>query len=506
MKKSQFDWLSVFFAISASIIGIVVLYGGGGIGETQAIKKIIWLFLGLIVMFTLRFVNYQIYGSYSFIFYLISIILLVLTLVPFIGTKVKGARSWIRFFDIGFQPTELAKLAFVFFLSKYLTIKDRNISGFQELIVPFTITAIPMILIALQPDLGYAIMFLPLLFLMLFIGGANLLLLFSLAFIGFSIFFLPMYIEYHKFIMVDDIYTYLRDSRFQLADAVRILNFDVWQYVERPELAQGTTSKDSLFNWAVKTVTQKENIIAFKKASIEVMKMDPNFLRDFLNNTLNMVYVIIFFFIVYLLSILFLFLTSKKWIKPLVNMSLILFIGLGSSLLLKNFFYFKPHQVIRIVSFANPENFPKGAGYQLRHSLIAMGSGKINGKGIFQGDMTRGDVPFLPEWHNDFIFSVIGEQLGFVGASLALFFLLAIIIRGTIISLQSKDNFGALLASGITIIFFLHIFINIGITVGFFPVTGIPLPFISSGGSNMISSFIGLGILLNINARRFINV
>ena len=119
--------------------------------------------------------------------------------------------------------------------------------------------------------------------------------------------------------------------------------------------------------------------------------------------------------------------------------------------------------------------------------------------------MTKGAVPFLPEWYNDFIFSVIGEQLGFWGTSLTLILLFLIIVRGVIIAIQSKDEFGSLLASGITVIFFLHVMINIGIAVGLFPVTGIPLIFISSGGSNMISSFIGLGILLNINDRRFIN-
>ena len=189
----------------------------------------------------------------------------------------------------------------------------------------------------------------------------------------------------------------------------------------------------------------------------------------------------------------------------LANFFLILSLSLSSYMISTYFVNFKTHQVVRIVSFANPEKFQRGAGYQLRHSLITLGSGKLQGKGILEGDMTKGAVPFLPEWHNDFIFSVIGEQLGFWGTSLSLVFLFLIIFRGVFIAIQSKDEFGSLLASGITIIFFLHIAVNIGISVGLFPVTGIPLIFISSGGSNMVSSFIALGILLNINDRRFIN-
>ena len=182
-----------------------------------------------------------------------------------------------------------------------------------------------------------------------------------------------------------------------------------------------------------------------------------------------------------------------------------MFLSLGSAFIVHKFFHFKTHQIIRIVSFANPDKFQKGAGYQLRHSLITLGSGQLTGKGFFNGDMTKGDVPFLPEWYNDFIFSVVGEQLGFLGTSFTLLILLGLILRGTTIALQSKDDFGSLLASGLTAILFLHVFINIGINLGLLPVTGIPLIFISSGGSNMISSFVILGILSNIHARRFIN-
>ena len=119
--------------------------------------------------------------------------------------------------------------------------------------------------------------------------------------------------------------------------------------------------------------------------------------------------------------------------------------------------------------------------------------------------MTKGDTPFLPEWYNDFIFSVVGEQLGFWGSAMLLLLLFGLILRAINIAVTSKDDFGAMLASGIALIFFLHVFINIGISVGLLPVTGIPLSFVSYGGSHMLLCFVCVGILINIYRRRFIN-
>ena len=158
------------------------------------------------------------------------------------------------------------------------------------------------------------------------------------------------------------------------------------------------------------------------------------------------------------------------------------------------------------MSFANPDKFPKGAGYQLRHSIITIGSGQIFGKGFGQGDMTKGEISFLPEWYNDFVFSVVGEQFGLFGCTMVLLLLFGLIARGMSITWRSKDQFGLLLAGGITAILFLHVAINVGITMGLLPVTGIPLVFVSYGGSNLVFTFASIGILLNIYTRRFTNI
>ena len=352
----RLDWSLISAATILSILGIIVLYGGGITGEVQAYKKIIWLFLGLTFMVLFRYINYQLLGSYSMIIYGVSILILLLTLVPFIGTETKGARSWIRFFDIGFQPTELAKLALVIFLAKYLSYKEADIDRFKELLVPFALTVLPIILIAMQPDLGYAVIFLPTLFLMLFIGGANISILFGLFFVGFTILFIPMYLEYHKFILVEDIRQILQEEHFKLADAVRILNFDLWKYLGSDNLKEIHSKADSLYQWALKTVALDENQIILRESIDKLYKENPIFLRDFLQDNTNIIITVIFSLGFFAVITIFIFFTRRKWLQSAANFFLILSLSLSSYIISTYIVNFKTHQVIRIVSLQTLRN------------------------------------------------------------------------------------------------------------------------------------------------------
>lgn len=508
MKNFKIDYIILFFAFSLTLIGTLTIYGGTENSGFLVMRKLIWMSLGIILMFLFAFyerLNYQIIGSYAFILFGVIIFILIITLIPFIGTKVKGARSWIRIAGLGFQPAEFAKLILIFTLARYLVLKETQIQNVKELWIPFLMTLTPIFFIAAQPDLGSAFLLIPLLFSMLYIGGASVSLLSGFAIIGFFTLFVPLYLEYQKYIMVDDIYDHLKDSHFKIADAVRILNFEVWHFIENVSDSAPAT-KDTLRKWAIKIISIPENQKIFYSAVQEIENNKPNFLKDFLSNDTVFIIMIIISSISYLIAMFFRYFSRIRWIRFLSITSLIIALSFSGSFLLRKMVTFKPHQVTRIVSFANPDKFPKGAGYQLRHSLISLGSGQITGKGMFNGDMTRGETPFLPEWNNDFIFSVIGEQFGFIGVVITLILFFGLIIRGIIIAIQSKDDFGSLLAGGITFLFFYHIIINIGITMGLFPVTGIPLVFLSSGGSNLIMSYIALGILMNINARKYINI
>jgi rod shape determining protein RodA len=162
--------------------------------------------------------------------------------------------------------------------------------------------------------------------------------------------------------------------------------------------------------------------------------------------------------------------------------------------------YLEDYQKSRILIFLNPEMDPMGAGYQIIQSKRAVGSGMMWGQGLYQG--TQSQYGFLPERHTDFIFSVIAEELGFIGTAflMALFFIL--LVKCIKIAMNARDDFGMFLVIGVVFMLAFHIIINIGMTIGLFPVTGKPLPFISHGGTFMLTNFIAIGLVLNVNMRR----
>jgi rod shape determining protein RodA len=162
--------------------------------------------------------------------------------------------------------------------------------------------------------------------------------------------------------------------------------------------------------------------------------------------------------------------------------------------------FLKDYQLNRLIAFINPNIDPQGIGYNIIQSKIALGSGQFTGKGLFGG--TQNQLNFLPEKHTDFIFSVIGEEFGFIGAFVVIVLFFILIWQLFNIAVQAKDNYGRLVVSGIIAMFFFHIVENIGMTMGLMPITGIPLPFISYGGTSMVTSIIAIGIALNINIRK----
>jgi rod shape determining protein RodA len=162
----------------------------------------------------------------------------------------------------------------------------------------------------------------------------------------------------------------------------------------------------------------------------------------------------------------------------------------------------KGYQKQRIMTFLQPEEDPLGAGYHIIQSKIAIGSGMINGKGFRNG--TQNALSFLPEQHTDFIFSVLSEEWGFIGSGIVLILLLLVILKGLNIAYGCKDPFGTILSVGITAFIFWEVFINVGMVMGLMPVVGVPLPFISYGGSATISVLVGMGLLLNVGMRRFL--
>src|SRR5947209_4937028 len=193
-----------------------------------------------------------------------------------------------------------------------------------------------------------------------------------------------------------------------------------------------------------------------------------------------------------------LFLAGIGWRKALV-------IGiLGAMMIVPVWKYgLKDYQKARLTSFENPENDPKGSGYQVQQSLIAVGAGGVWGKGAAKGTQTQGQ--FLPIPHTDFIFAAWSEEHGFVGAIVMLLLYFMVLMRLISNAQTAPDRGGTYLVMGVVAIITFHILVNVGMVVGWMPVTGIPLPLMSYGGSSVLFTFLALGIVMNVRMRRFVN-
>jgi len=206
-----------------------------------------------------------------------------------------------------------------------------------------------------------------------------------------------------------------------------------------------------------------------------------------------------YFFLVWMLIVLGVLYFSKKTLLIIIGLFILnISVGVMTPYLWNKL---KPYQQQRILSVLDPQKDPKGTGYQVLQSLNAIGSGGTNGKGFMKGTQTQ--LRFLPEQHNDFIFSVLGEESGFAGVSITLLLFFLLILRMIIIAASMKGKFESLIVIGFASIIMFHVFVNTGMTVGLMPVTGLPLPLLSSGGSFLICMMMMIGITLNVAYDRY---
>ncbi|HOT43901.1 MAG TPA: rod shape-determining protein RodA [Spirochaetota bacterium] len=430
---SKIDYALVIAVVLTVFIGILMIYSAGfdpidKVNNGLYRKQLLWFIFGFILMIGLAIVNYQSLGEFSLHIYVILIILLIITTI--FGTPVRNTRAWLNFGVFSIQPSEFMKLGLVIILAKYLEIRERDITRLRELVVPALLTFIPMLIILKQPDFGTAIIFIPILLTMLFVGGADISHLLSIVLIATIAMVVPMVLTYREWIG-----------------------------------AEGS-----------------------------------NFLLDFFQDVNLLLVVSGVLLLVTLVTFVLHFFSVKKFLRKIYIPGAVISLGLMTSVVIQKLF--KVYQKRRILVFLNPDLDPQGSGYNIIQSKIAIGSGGFFGKGFLKGSQSQ--LGFLPEKSSDFIFSVVAEEWGFFGALVLLALFGFIIFRCVQTAFESKDKFGALLASGIGTILFFHILINIGMAVGIMPVTGLPLCFVSYGGSNLMMSMICIGIMLNIRARKFV--
>lgn len=349
-------WRIVSVAAGLVLIGVVAIYSasfrmGGGFAAKQAT----WTLIAVCAFFSAAWVGYRFFLNVSYLFYGLTIVLLVF--VPLFGETYLGANRWISLGPFQLQPSELCKIATILILAQYLANRTALSEQKRSFFVTLALVAVPVGLILKQPDLGSALVFLPVLFAILFFWGFRIRYLVFLAMLGIS-------------------------------------------------------------------------------------------MAPFLWHTL------------------------------------------------------KPYQQKRLLVFFNPSVDPIGASYTAIQSKIAVGSGGLIGKGWLRGTQTQLD--FVPEHHTDFIFSVIGEEFGFAGSIviIALFgFLLLYVFE---IMEHTTDLKARLLAIGIAAFLFFQVFVNIGMTIGLAPITGLTLPLVSYGGSSLVTTFFALGLLVSVYKERSI--
>ena len=430
-RLAEIDFSLLFSAILLTTFGILFIYSSGitstGIlVSNEYIKQIIWAIFGIAIALFLSLLDYR--RVYDFSFYLYIGVLALLIYTRMFGRLVNGARAWIGIGSFGIQPSEFAKIATILFLARYLDASNRAHNDLRRFLISCMIVAAPVLLILLQPDLGTALVFIPILLVMTFIAGIRIrYVLYATTLIGLTGFLtvLPLW------------QTYILKGAFP-----SLMVLDNPRVVIVLVISLGLISLIALYGFR-------------------------RYRRTY------------FFWIIYAASI---------GIFSLIG-------SFGAHKVLKDY------QIMRLIVFLDPNVDPRGSGWNIIQSVTAIGSGGFIGKGYLQG--TQSHYRFLPQQSTDFIFSIFSEEWGFLGGILVFSLFLLISLRLVRIMKTTSDPYGAYIAGGLSAIYSFHFLINVGMTMGVMPITGIPLLFMSYGGSSLLSAMIGIGLALSVYIRRY---
>lgn len=442
-------WLMVFS------VGFEEFRVGEGVSflSTSAGKQAIWIGICALIFAFIMLLDWKFWQTFAYAIYAISIGLLVLVL--FLGTNIKGATSWFTFGGFSFQPSEIAKFGAALALSGFLSSYSTDLRKTRSQLISLTIIVTPILLILAQPDAGSALVFLSF-FLVLFREGLN-----------------PGY-YIAAGIMGALLIAGLVYEPENITLALALLALLAMTY--------NLKSKQRLY-WML-------GALLVGGASYYLVQME--YLPYVLSGSLLLFLVLSY--VLYrqrngrLAAILFFFLIAGSGLAFAANY------GFNNIL--------KPHQQDRINVWLQPDKCDeRGSLYNLVQSKTAIGSGGLQGKGFLKGTMTKGN--FVPEQSTDFIFCTIGEEQGFIGTFGIIALFLLLLFRITMIAERQRASFSRIYAYCVAGIIFLHFFINIGMTMGLTPIIGIPLPFISKGGSSLMGFTIMIAVMLKLDKHRY---
>lgn len=456
-RAANYDWITLGIYFSLIIIGWLSIYS---VTYSQNInrdlfdlsvpitKQSLYIGIALILFFISQWIDEKFWHTFAYIIYGFGIFLLLIVLL--FGVEVKGAKAWLNVGGLSLQPAEIAKFGTALALSSYLSYFKTNLKQLNYQLISFGIIFAPVFLILLQPDAGSALTFLSF-FILLFIEGLN------------EFYYLIIVLFFAVFI-----FSFLFPIPFILLGLLILSLLLCWYYF-RP----------FKFQWII--------FLLFISGLIGLNYIIP------LYQVLLIAGALLFVSLIYL------------WKSKEERLSLIVAFGFGILTLFSytsiNFFNgLEPHQQERIKVWLTPSQCdPRGSLYNILQSKVAIGAGGFFGKGYLNGNMTK--LKFVPEQSTDFIFSSIGEEQGFLGSLTVIILFFILIFRIILMSQRSEKKFFSNYALCVAGLLFIHVLINIGMTMGLVPIIGIPLPFISKGGSALIGFSLMIGVLLKMQRK-----
>ncbi len=458
-SKRRIDWLTFSTYLGLIVIGLLMIYSAeydpdisAPLLSTSAGKQAIWLVMSLILMGVVFVLDWKLWQVLSYPIYFFTLISLIAVLL--FGTTIKGATSWFTFGSVSIQPSEFAKFGTALAIAAFLSSYNTDLSKLRFQFFGFLLFLLPATLILLQPDAGSALVFFSFLITFYRAGLSGAYYIIG----GFTLTTLLLGIIYSPLLLLA--------ALLILANIILVLNI----------------RKNRLFWFASIGLASLAGILLFLDG------WEVPILIGF-SAILGALYVF-------------------QWMQsgPRLIGLMSLMIGLGTALSFGANFAFnnilKPHQQERINVWLRPQECdPQGALYNVLQSKMAISSGGWMGSGYLKGKITQ--LNYVPEQSTDFIFCTIGEQQGFVGSFIIIGLFLVLLFRIITIAERQRSNFSRYYAYGVAGILFLHFFINIGMTMGLAPIIGIPLPFLSKGGSSLLGFTLLMSVLLHLDRNRF---
>ena len=491
------DWKLVICYLILVLIGWANIYASVHSSEPASIfdfdsrsgKQFVWIITALIIGSIILFVlNPRIFEGLSVPIYLFVLALLIA--VIFLGIEVKGSRSWFAFGPIRFQPAEISKISTSLLLATVMSQQGYKIGRAKDFLVTAMIILLPMMIIILQSETGSALVYVGFIF-MLYREGLSgwLILLVGMAILSFILTLTASpYIAILVIISVASLCICLYSGRFRW-----------WLMIGIPLIALFSFLPSLLELWSANLLGE-EGLAALAAAEGDY---EAAGLVEPLVNKINPLYILLGFTGLSLPVAVFTAYRERNLFSHLAVISMIA----GIALVFSADFIFndvlQDHQRKRIEVLLGMKEDPSGVGYNVNQSKIAIGSGGLFGKGYLNGTQTT--YGFVPEQSTDFIFCTVGEEWGFVGTSFVILLYVFLIWRIIQNAERSREAFTRIYGYCVACCIFMHLFINIGMTIGLMPVIGIPLPLVSYGGSSLwgFTTLLFIFIALDRNEKKY---